>query len=215
MKLELLSNPLCPYVHRTAIVLHEKGLPFERRHVDLKSKPDWFLALAPRSKVPVLLVDGRVLFESAAINEFLDEVQGPRLQAEDPLERALQRAWIEIANDLFSAQYKLFVAPSAGEIDAARKGLEPVLARFEEGLASGFIDEGGFGLLHAAAAPALFRFVLFEEHRGARFLAGVPRVESWARRIAARPSVPGTVPEDFAEKWLQTMAERGGQLARG
>jgi glutathione S-transferase len=214
MKLELLSNPLCPYVHRTAILLHEKDLPFERRHVDLKSKPDWFLALSPRSKVPVLVVDGRPIFESAAINEFLDEVKGPRLLAEDPLERALQRGWMEIANDLFTAQYRLVVAPSPDDIAVARKALAPVLARFEDGLASGFIDERGFGLLHAAAAPALFRFVLLEKHRGARLLADVPRVASWARRIAARPSVPGSVAEDFAETWLQNMAERGGQLTR-
>ena len=214
MKLELISNPLCPYVHRTAILLHEKGLAFERRNIDLKNKPDWFLAISPRSKVPVLVVDGAPLFESAAINEFLDETQGPRLLSEDPLERARQRAWIEIASDLFTGQYKLFTAPSLQEVDAAAKALEPLLARFDEALASGFIDEHGFSLVHAAAAPSFHRFVLVEEQRGARFLAAWPRLEAWARRIAARPSVAGSVSDDFADRWLQTLAERGSHIAR-
>ena len=67
MKLELVSHPICPFVHRAAIMLAEKGVPFERRYVDLKAKPDWFLAISPRGKVPLLVADGSVLFESAAI----------------------------------------------------------------------------------------------------------------------------------------------------
>lgn len=214
MKFELVSYALCPFVHRTAILLHEKGLAFERREVDLKNKPDWFLALSPRAKVPVLLADGRPLFESAAIAEFLDEVHGPRLLPEDPFARALQRGWMELANDLFTAQYKLLGAPSPEETARASEALAPLLTRFEDELASGFIDEHAFDLLHVAAAPALFRFVLIEEHRGVRFLAGSPRVERWAHRVAARPSVARTVPDDFAARWMQSLVDRGGHIGR-
>ena len=45
--LTLVSHALCPYVQRVAIVLHEKGLAFERRTIDLARKPDWFLAISP------------------------------------------------------------------------------------------------------------------------------------------------------------------------
>ena len=51
----LVSLALCPYVQRAAIVLHEKGVPFERRDVDLADKPDWFLRVSPLGKTPVLL----------------------------------------------------------------------------------------------------------------------------------------------------------------
>ena len=54
MKLELISHKLCPYVHRAAITLREKGVPFERREIDLKNKPDWFTKLSPYGKVPLL-----------------------------------------------------------------------------------------------------------------------------------------------------------------
>jgi len=215
MRLELLGAPLCRYVHRTAILLHEKGLPFERRQVDLVTKPEWFLALSPRGKVPVLLVDGRPLFESPAINEFVDEVHGDRLLPDDPFERALHRAWLEIASDLFGAQYVLFHAKTAEEVEQARVAVEPLLARFEDALSTGLVEDGGFGLLHAAVAPALHRFVLMEEHRGARFLKGVPRLDAWARRLAARPSVVDTVVDACAARWLQSLADGGSHIARG
>jgi glutathione S-transferase len=73
--LTLISHPLCPFVQRAAIVLLEKGVPFDRINVDLSAKPDWFLALSPTGKVPLLKVrqaDGSdaVLFESMVICEF-------------------------------------------------------------------------------------------------------------------------------------------------
>ncbi|WP_231997046.1 glutathione S-transferase N-terminal domain-containing protein [Pseudomonas arsenicoxydans] len=53
-QLTLISHPLCPFVQRAAIVLLEKNVPFERVDVDLAAKPDWFLALSPMGKVPLL-----------------------------------------------------------------------------------------------------------------------------------------------------------------
>ena len=38
-QLTLVSQLLCPYVQRAAIVLKEKGVPFERREVAMANKP--------------------------------------------------------------------------------------------------------------------------------------------------------------------------------
>jgi glutathione S-transferase len=74
------SFKTCPWVQRSAIVLREKGTPFEFRHIEPDNRPDWFLAISPHKKVPVLRVDDTVsLFESNAINEYLDETIAPRL----------------------------------------------------------------------------------------------------------------------------------------
>ena len=78
--LTLISHPLCPFAQRAAIVLLEKGVGFERVNVDLSAKPDWFLALSPTGKVPVLKVpqanaEDAVLFESVVICEYLVEKQ--------------------------------------------------------------------------------------------------------------------------------------------
>ena len=43
--LTLVSFDLCPYVQRAAITLVEKGIPFERRDVDLADKPAWFKSI--------------------------------------------------------------------------------------------------------------------------------------------------------------------------
>jgi glutathione S-transferase len=44
----------------------------------------------------VLRVDDSVsLFESSAINEYLDETIAPRLHPEDPVQRAINRAWTD------------------------------------------------------------------------------------------------------------------------
>ena len=88
-KYMLVSFKTCPWVQRSAIILREKNTPFEMRHIEPDNRPDWFLAMSPHKKVPVLRIDdSQSLFESNAINEFLDETIAPRLHPEDPIKRA-------------------------------------------------------------------------------------------------------------------------------
>ena len=70
----LCSFVTCPWVQRAAIVLREKQVPYEISYIDPDNRPDWFLAISPHKKVPVLRVnDDITLFESNAIAEYLDE----------------------------------------------------------------------------------------------------------------------------------------------
>src|SRR3954471_24205499 len=95
-KYMLVSFKTCPWVQRSAIILREKNTPFELRHIEPDNRPDWFLAISPHKKVPVLTVDDTVsLFESNAINEYLDETIEPRLHPADPVQRAINRAWTD------------------------------------------------------------------------------------------------------------------------
>jgi glutathione S-transferase len=208
MKLELVSHTLCPYVHRAAAMMHEKGVPFERRYIDLKAKPDWFLAISPRGKVPVLLVDGRPLFESQAIIEFIDETHPPSLLGTDPFERARQRAWVEMANDLSNAQYRLFTAPSPEEQKAATEALAAITGRYEEALAGGVIAAEGFGVAHLALASSALRFAAVDKELGVRVLPAAPRFEALMRRLAERPSIAKTVPDDYAALFIGKLVER-------
>ena len=84
-KYMLVSFKTCPWVQRSAIILREKNTPFELRHIEPDNRPDWFLAISPHKKVPVLRLDDRVsLFESNAIAEYLDETIAPRLHRGAP-----------------------------------------------------------------------------------------------------------------------------------
>src|SRR3977135_486138 len=95
-KYTLISFKTCPWVQRSAILLREKNTEFEFRHIEPDNRPDWFLAISPHKKVPVLRIDDILaLFESSAINEYLDETITPRLHPEDPIERAVNRSWTD------------------------------------------------------------------------------------------------------------------------
>ena len=95
-KYMLVSFKTCPWVQRSAIILREKNTPFEMRHIEPDNRPDWFLAISPHKKVPVVRIDDKdSLFESNAINEYLDETVEPRLHPADPLKRAVNRAWTD------------------------------------------------------------------------------------------------------------------------
>ena len=71
--IELISTKTCPYVQRSRIALMEKGIDFIFTEVDLRNKPDWFLEISPYGKVPVLKHDDKIIYESAVINEYLED----------------------------------------------------------------------------------------------------------------------------------------------
>jgi len=76
MSIELISFKTCPFVQRAAITLGYKKVEHEVTYIDLADPPDWFLDISPLAKVPILKVDGEILFESAVINEYLDDITG-------------------------------------------------------------------------------------------------------------------------------------------
>ena len=132
-KLTLISHDLCPYVQRAVIALTEKGVAFDRIYIDLADKPDWFLAISPLGKVPLLKVGDDVIFESAVILEYLEETQPHPLHPADPLARARHRAMIEFGSAILSDIWGLEIAPThdvacaqdrgaAAEVRAARAG---------------------------------------------------------------------------------------------
>src|SRR5438309_3967606 len=133
----LVSFKTCPWVQRAAIVLREKGVPFEFRHIDPDNRPDWFLAISPHRKVPVLRIDETVsLFESNAIAEYLDETIAPRLHPADPVARAVNRAWTDYVPTF--AEHATGVAYADGEAEYAKAAAKIPVAfdRLERALAA-------------------------------------------------------------------------------
>ena len=82
--------------YRTRIALNLKGLSYETRPVNLAAGEQGqasYRALQPQGLVPALEADGRVLTQSPAILEWLEEVHpDPPLLPADPGERAEVRA---------------------------------------------------------------------------------------------------------------------------
>src|SRR5687768_11489745 len=121
--LTLVSHHLCPYVQRAAIALAEKGVAYERVYVDLGNKPDWFKALSPLGKTPVLKVGHTAIFESAVILEYLEETQPGPLHPPDPLHRAEHRSLIEFGSAILNDIWAFYSASDAVAFEAKRKQL--------------------------------------------------------------------------------------------
>jgi len=84
---------------RVRLCLAEKGLEFQSHLVDMMSmehhSPE-YLKINPNGVIPTLILeDGRSLYESGTICEYLDEAYPePPLRPADPYERAVMRNWI-------------------------------------------------------------------------------------------------------------------------
>src|SRR6202048_3165253 len=125
----------CPWVQRAAIVLREKKIDFEFRHIEPDNRPDWFLAISPHKKVPVLRVDDRIsLFESNAIAEFLDETVPPRLHPEDPVARAVNRAWTDFVPTFAGMVTATAYADTQADYDKAAAQVPLPFERLEKAL---------------------------------------------------------------------------------
>ena len=185
----LVSHQLCPYVQRVAIVLAEKGLAFERRDIDLAAKPDWFLAISPLGKTPVLLVDAEPLFESAVICEYLDETHLPALHPADPLRRARHRAWMEFGSHLLDLIAGFYNAPDHDALLAKAGQIHVRLRQIEAVLGEGPFFDGPFCIVDAVFGPVFRYFDVFDEIGDFGFWRGLPKVQRWRDALAARPSV--------------------------
>ena len=214
-KLTLVSFDLCPYVQRAAIVLGEKGVPFDRIDIDLDNKPDWFLAISPRGKVPLLKVDDDVLFESAAIVEYLDETYAPRLHPEDPVTRARHRAWMDFGSAILSDIWTVETAVDRKAFDAAVSALKEKFARVEAELKDGPYFAGeDFSVVDAVFAPAFRYFDVFDGIADLGVFDGLPKVQAWREALASRPSVRNAVVPDYNDRLLRFLYRKNGLLVQ-
>jgi glutathione S-transferase len=213
-KLTLISHDLCPYVQRAVIALSEKAVPFDRVYIDLADKPDWFLAISPLGKVPLLRVDDGVIFESAVILEYLEETQPNPLHPADPLARAQHRAMIEFGSAILSDIWGLEIAATPDAAMAKIAALSRKFARLEQGLGHGpwFAGET-FGLVDAAFGPVFRYFDLFDRILDHGIFACTPKVTVWRAALAARPSVPAAVVADYPQRLERFVAQQDGYLA--
>ncbi len=218
--LTLVSHPLCPFVQRAAIVLLEKGVAFDRVNIDLSAKPDWFLALSPTGKVPVLKVrqphgEDAILFESVVICEYLNETQGgAAMYPDDALLRARHRAWIEFAPQTFTEGWLFLHAKDMATADARRAAFRDRLSKIEAELGDGpYFAGAGFGLVDAVYAPLFRYFGIIDRQLADPIFAGLPRVTAWRVALAERPSVRNAVIDTYPDLFRDHLRQQGAMIA--
>jgi glutathione S-transferase len=214
----LVSSKTCPFVQRAIILLLEKHVEHEVTYVDLGNKPEWFLEKSPRGKVPLLIVDGVVLFESQAICEFLDETGGgERLTPADPVQRARDRAFFPFAGeDLFIPLFRAMVADTESGLAERDQLLRERLARLEQELPGDWLSASGarFGLADVAVAPVFTRLDVLARRSGRSWLDDGSALAAYSARLLSRPSLPGSVPADFEQRLVDFLTSRSSFLLR-
>jgi len=200
--------------------MRAKRVEFEVTYINLRDKPDWFLRISPHGKVPVLHVDGEVLFESNAIAEFLDEVVEPRLHPADPVKRARNRAWTDFVPDFAKGLSGVYYTTTREALDAGLKEAPKVLARLEDAIARERGNDGPYfngdklSLVDAAYAPFLQRYFFLDRVKPLGHIEKFPRLKAWGEALMARPSTHSFPPAEFEAMYRENLRRRGKWLAQ-
>lgn len=212
--LTLVSYDLCPYVQRAAIALAEKGVTFRRVDIDLSDKPGWFRAISPLGKVPLLRVGDDVLFESAAIVEFIEETTPNPLHPRDPLQRARHRAWMEFGSSVLADIWVLETTPDQAAFADRRDVLKDKFGQIDRTLSSGPYFAGApFSFVDVVFAPVFRYFATFERFVDLGLFDVAPKVAAWREALAQRPSVVRAVVPDYSARLEAFLRETKGWMA--
>ncbi len=194
------------------ITLEEKGVPYEIEYIDLNNQPEWFGALSPLGKVPILMVEDTIIFESATINEYLNETApGRKLQPADPLRRAHNRAWIEFISTILVTRNRMQHAKTEPQARKLAAIVHRQLTYLEEQFAEGsFFNENLFSLVDAAAAPLLQRLSwILELAPDLGVFDDLPKVTAWTKLLLQRESIKRSTIADIRERYLSYLWGNG------
>lgn len=212
----LVSFKLCPFVQRVAIALQCKAIEHTIEYIDLAAPPKWFLELSPLKKVPLLFVAGQVLFESAVINEYLDDAYPNQLHPADLFLRAKNRAWIEHGNDCMPSAFHLSVKETEQDFMAVRDELLTKLDPLEQALQSGpFFNGEKFSLVDASYAPLLQRLEFINEIRPGIFdTARHPKISAWKAALLNFDAVRESCVPEIKTLYHELLWKRQGYISR-
>ena len=108
------------------LALIEKGVPFDSHYLDLLNFDQHraeYLAINPQGTIPAMVHRERVLTESTAIMEYIDEVfPGPPLLPDDPRDRWRVRWWMKFMDQWLGPSFSMigwsvFVGPAVRDRD--------------------------------------------------------------------------------------------------
>ena len=189
------------------LALAEKGVAYEQIEVNpFADLPEAYLALHPFGRVPTLVHDGFVLYETAAITLYVDRsFPGPALQPTAPHELARMDQIIAVVDaygywpmvrQVFAQRvFRQHVGAPVDEGEIAR-GLAaaPRVLGALEALAAGgrhlVGERPSLADLHLGAMIAYFAAA----PEGRALLTGYPKLARWWLALQERPSLAATAP---------------------
>lgn len=200
--------PYSTYVRSVRMALEEKGVPYDLVDVDILSEegpPKDYFARQPFGKIPAFEHAGFPLYETTAINHYIDEAfDGPDLMPGDPKGRARANQVIGL---LDSYTYKacvwdvfverVFVPSQGGEsneetIAGGLKTAETCMTALEQIMGDGPYLAGPELSLADLHAYPIFRYFCMTPD-GAEAFKRHSKLCAWWEKMTARPSVAATV----------------------
>lgn len=199
-----------PFAWRVWLALEHKRIPYALRLLSMNEgdlRKAEFLALNPRGKVPVIVDDGFVLYESSAILDYLDAAypQAPLLTPADPRGRALAKRIAAEADAylypplralLFQTLMRKEGEPDASIVEEAKANVARELAFFEGAFAGAFVTGEAPGLADFTLYPmtALLQRIAEKAPRLGTDALLSEGAKKWMRHVEALPYFASTIP---------------------
>jgi glutathione S-transferase len=201
---ELISHHLCPFLHRSIILLEKKGL---RQNVDFKvtrvpiyDLPKWLFELSPKGSMPVLKLAGdRILLRSVAINAYFDETIKPSFLPADAYERAVHRAMILTCGDLLDQMRNVYVAKEEAAMNTAIDKLFAILKDTEKDLLPVIAKQGkNEAQMVECSFAALFTLLLhFDKLKNDKRWHDMQAIQTYADKLITDPVVINSKSPDY------------------
>ncbi len=215
MKPELISFKLCPFVQKAVLTLLYKGIDYDIQYIDLENPPEWFSAISPLGKVPVLKVGEQVLFESSVIVEYLNEVYGDSLHPSDPLLKAQNRSWMEFGNECLMNGFNLIIQADKDGYNQQLDALLKKLDQLEQQISSdAYFNGDQISLVDLSFAP-LFQRLQFIDDVSAGIIdtARHPKVTAWSQNLFNLPIMQASAVPELKQLYTGMMKMRNGYLS--
>lgn len=198
--IRLFSSALCPYAQRVRIALAEKGLQAEEVTVDPRRKPVELMALSPDGKIPMLVHGKSNLWESAVINEYLEEAfPEHRLMPGASFERAAVRMLVSFSDQkIYAPTHDLLMSVDPEAHRLLGQTLALSLRWLEAYVATGgssHLTGGGFSLADIALIPWFEQIAVLEHFRGFRMPEECPGLAKWFASVRNRVAVASVLRE--------------------
>lgn len=198
------------------IALQYKAVEYDLDYVDLANPPEWFLNLSPLKKVPLLLVENHVIFESTVINEYIDEAYPNKLHPSNLISRAHNRSWIEFGNVCTWSAFHLSVKEKEEDFNNVLDDLLNKFDQLEKTIGgSPFFNGAEFTLVDVSYAPLFQRLQYLEELRpGILDKKRHPRINAWKETLLALNTVQQSCVPEIKELYYELLWKRQGFISQ-
>lgn len=213
-KLQLFSFSTCPYLQSIIINLKEKKLDFNVNYIDLYDKPGFITDQIPLGRVPVLKVGEELLFESSAINEYLEDISSEKLRPLDPIQCAHTRAWIVFIHDTLMSLYKTIVAKTEDEYTDYLENLSTQLIIIDQSAVTPYFMGKDLSLVDIEIAPLLYRIQLIKNIKGPDLFTNTEKLQKISNNLLNKKSVIESVPDIFDKVFIEKIKGFNSHLAK-